>query len=275
MQTAILVDVGYLHAQASVCLTQSKQPRHLTHLELQPLLEHLSALGRECAPGMRLLRIYWYDGIVRSGRLTSEQEQVASAQNCKLRLGLVNARGEQKGVDALLVTDLVELARNRAVSDVVLVAGDEDIRIGVEIAQTHGVRVHLLGIKPARSNQSPDLINAVDTHHEWGKTELDQFFSYAEPAEAAAPVYQEPSAEVEGFEAVVTRIIEDRLDEIEGPQLENVLSAFRSNSSSVPQEIDRACLAALRSAFGRDLDDDEKRKFRDIAKAILREEITS
>ena len=46
--------------------------------------------------------------------------------------------GRQKGVDSLIVTDLIELARNHAISDAVLLAGDEELRIGVQIAQSLG-----------------------------------------------------------------------------------------------------------------------------------------
>jgi uncharacterized LabA/DUF88 family protein len=34
----------------------------------------------------------------------------------------------------LIGTDLIELARNHAISDAVLLSGDEDLRIGVQIA---------------------------------------------------------------------------------------------------------------------------------------------
>jgi len=85
-----------------------------------------------------------------------------------VRLGFLNSAGQQKGVDSLIVTDLVELARNRAVGDVVLVSGDEDVRIGVQLAQSFGVRVHLVGVKPCAGNQSPELRQEADTCTEVG-----------------------------------------------------------------------------------------------------------
>ena len=71
----------------------------------------------------------------------------------KLRLGQLNSEGQQKGVDSLIVTDLIELARNKAISDAVVLTGDEDIRVGVQIAQSLGVRVHLLGIGGAQQGK--------------------------------------------------------------------------------------------------------------------------
>ena len=46
----------------------------------------------------------------------------------KVRLGFVNSLGQQKGVDSLIVTDMLTLARNRAVAECVLLSGDEDLK---------------------------------------------------------------------------------------------------------------------------------------------------
>ena len=83
----------------------------------------------------------------------------------KLRLGALNNVGEQKGVDSLLVTDLIDLARNRAVADVVLISGDEDLRIAVQIAQTFGVRVHVLAAGDPQKNVSHALQIEADSIH--------------------------------------------------------------------------------------------------------------
>ena len=167
LQIAIFVDAGYLYAQGSALLTGRKQPRTAIKLSTAHLLRLLSEKASDVAPSIRLLRMYWYDGLLRANRPTPEQNEIAYATDAKLRLGMVNSQGEQKGVDSLIVTDLIELARNRAISDALILSGDEDIRIGVQVAQTFGVRIHLLGIKPARGSQSPDLVQEADTHHEW------------------------------------------------------------------------------------------------------------
>ena len=80
-------------------------------------------------------------------------------------------------MDSLIVTDLIDLARNKAITDALVVAGDEDLRIGVQIAQTFGVQIHLLGIKPARGSQSLDLIQESDTHHEWDESVVSRFLT--------------------------------------------------------------------------------------------------
>ena len=109
-----------------------------------------------------------------------EQDLIGQSANAKLRLGLVNSRGQQKGVDSLIVTDLIELARNRAITDALILSGDEDIKIGVQVAQTFGVRVHLLGIKPARGSQSDYLMMEADTCHEWNEASIGNWMHIEE-----------------------------------------------------------------------------------------------
>jgi len=175
LRTAIFVDAGYLFAQGSVLLTGEKQGREFVALDIPPLVAALrDVVVREAH--LPLLRIYWYDAM-RLGRPSAEQMALADFRDIKLRLGQVNAAGEQKGVDALIVTDLVELARNQAISDAVLMSGDEDVRVGVLLCQQFGVRVHLVGIHPARSNQSRSLMQEADTVTVWDGAVVRSFLS--------------------------------------------------------------------------------------------------
>ena len=146
MRIAVFVDAGYLYAQGSIAITKAKKPkpREELSLDVQKLLTKLKELIKEVAPNNGLLRVYWYDGAL-PGRLNESQMKLAMTDDVKLRLGRLHEDGQQKGVDSLIVTDLIELARNRSITDALLISGDEDVRVGVEIAQTHGVRVHLSG----------------------------------------------------------------------------------------------------------------------------------
>lgn len=73
-------------------------------------------------------------------------------------MGFVNSQRKRKGVDSLIVTDMITLARNRATAECVPLAGHEDLRVGVQQARGYGARVHLLGVKPARGGQSLFLL---------------------------------------------------------------------------------------------------------------------
>jgi uncharacterized LabA/DUF88 family protein len=171
-RVAVFVDAGYVFAQGSVLLAGRKLPRAEISLAHD---EAVRAFGNFAAriSGAQLLRVYWYDGT--STGPTAQHLTLAHLNDVKVRLGFVNSVGEQKGVDSLIVTDMIALARNRAISDAVLVSGDEDLRVGVQQAQEFGVRVHLVGIKPSRGSQSLFLLQEADTTHEWSTDEISMF----------------------------------------------------------------------------------------------------
>ena len=165
-RVAVLVDAGYFFAAGSALVSGTiSQSRSAIIFDEKAAVRELQALAQSLAQNSPLLRIYWYDGASRKTGPTAEHGRLAHCDNIKVRLGFINSVGQQKGVDSLIVTDLVELARNRAVGDVVLVSGDEDVRIGVQLAQSFGVRVHLVGIKPSAGNQSVELRQEADTLH--------------------------------------------------------------------------------------------------------------
>jgi uncharacterized LabA/DUF88 family protein len=149
-------------------------------LDAPSVINELKVLAAAKASTCSLLRIYWYDGAVAGMRLTADQALLASLDDVKVRLGFINSAGQQKGVDSLIVTDLIELARQKAVCDAILLSGDEDVRVGVQIAQNYGVRIHLLGIAPTRGSQSLPLMHEADTTHEWNADTIRKFLSVRE-----------------------------------------------------------------------------------------------
>jgi uncharacterized LabA/DUF88 family protein len=158
---AIFVDAGYLFAEGGKLCCGTRARRSLL-LDAAGATDTLCQIANEGC-GLPVLRTYWYDG-AKGGVPTTAQQLVAALPNVKLRLGRLNARMEQKGVDALIYRDLMTLARERAISDAYLLSGDEDLREGVRSAQDMGVRVTLIGIAPSGQefNQSRDLIYEAD-----------------------------------------------------------------------------------------------------------------
>ncbi len=158
---AVLVDAGYLYASVGQ-LVLGRTSRREFRVAAEPLIGALMARADRTTPG-GLLRMYWYDA-ARDRVHTVEQRQIAALPNVKVRLGNLNSAGQQKGVDAQLRQDLELLAKHRAVSDVVLIAGDEDMVPAVEAAQAYGVRVHVWGIEPPYGvNQAERLVWEADT----------------------------------------------------------------------------------------------------------------
>jgi len=158
---AIMVDVGYIYAAAAELLLGASSRREY-RVEAPGLIHELTSNAENKIRG-ELLRVYWYDA-ARDRVPTIDQRVIAQMPWVKLRLGNLNARGQQKGVDAQIRADMEALARHRAITDAVLVAGDEDMVPAVEAAQAFGVRVHLWGIEPPYgTNQAERLVWESDT----------------------------------------------------------------------------------------------------------------
>jgi hypothetical protein len=230
-RAAIFVDAGYLFAQGSVLISGGqKLKRGETLLDEAKALEFLRTLSAKVTT-LPLLRLYWYDG-TNSGP-TAVHVSLAFRADVKVRLGIVNAFGEQKGVDSLIVSDLIDLSRNRAMADALVVTGDEDIRVGVQKAQEVGVRVHLVGI------------------------EMETFLTRVAPAPAPlaapAPVLVPPGA----------NLIQVAAEQFAAALSQADVARVVTDPVGVPPDIDRQLLrAGSASLGGASLVEQEKRELR-------------
>jgi len=282
---AIFVDAGYVFAQGSVSLSGSKTPRTQLKLDATELIAQLTALALAKSVGVSLLRIYWYDGAWNGP--TVEHLALANTENIKLRLGSINSAGEQKEVDSLLVTDLIDLARNQSICDATVVTADTDVRIAVQIAQTFGVRVHLIGLEPSRVSQSPSLRQEVDTVHEIAKADVAKFLKLLTPALPKPAVALGPAAVIATAPAVVAtavpkasasvgpaktidQVIDEAIQKTLAPPADiSALKAALAASTGVPMEYDRRLLGTCRTLLQRDLTGDESREMRSLFKKKL------
>ncbi len=209
--------------------------------------------------------------------MSLEQTALAREPGLKIRLGTVNNAGEQKGVDALIVTDLIELARNRAISDAVIVSGDEDLRIAVQVAQSFGVRVHVLAVGEAGRNVSPSLqmeadsVDALD--REWLIAHLE-VRAVEKMKEATGPIRPPtssqpiPAAPANLLDAA--RTVADELLQTCQPGDISALAEHFSTSQSVPPEYDRKLIAKTAGALGRKLEPSEMRQIRGAFVNVVR-----
>ena len=182
---AIMVDVGYIYAAAGELLLGASSRREY-RVDAASLIHALAKNSGEQLRG-ELLRIYWYDA-ARDRVPTIDQRVIAQMPWVKLRLGNLNARGQQKGVDAQIRADMEALARHRAITDAVLVAGDEDMVPAVEAAQAFGVRVHLWGIEPPYgTNQAERLVWESDTVEVLDAAFVKPYFTAQPTADATEP----------------------------------------------------------------------------------------
>jgi hypothetical protein len=158
---AVFVDAGHLLAEGGklCCGTPDRKSFRCDYSRLLTAL--IQFASTHCQ--LPVLRLYWYDA-APDAVPTQEQLTIAELPSVKLRLGRL-VGGEQKGVDSLIVRDLMTLARERAASTIFLLGGDEDLREGVIAAQELGVLVVVLGIPTtSRGNQAKSLIRDADEH---------------------------------------------------------------------------------------------------------------
>jgi hypothetical protein len=261
---AIFVDAGYFFAAGAQATFGAQTPRkNISITSPQTMLDALCERASGLVDDIPLLRTYWYDAIP-GPRLSLDQSAIAMLTGIKMRLGVLNSVGEQKGVDSLIVTDLIDLARNRAIADAVIVTGDEDLRIAVQIAQSFGVRVHILAAGDPSKNVNPSLQMEADSitnlDGEWFSNHIKLIeMTSTEPALAQGDNTVSIDATLGDTAQIVINGIIDGLQE---EQCEHLIQHF-SSQTSVPSEYDRPLIARVSSALSnRQFTGDEKRHIR-------------
>lgn len=194
---AVIVDAGFLKAEGARVLGL---PRSSLAFDGEACIRWFSTVVRDSryeqfAPifaTKAFLRVYWYDPSDRRDRAQRAAfDRLADVPGLCLRLGhlhevrpgwqhpvrkAVQACGvnlvdfekhfqfrselEQKGVDALMTLDLVNLSRDRVVDAVLLVSGDRDLEESVRVAQGAGCKVVL--VQPPAAGVAPALLRLAD-----------------------------------------------------------------------------------------------------------------
>ena len=176
---AMFVDAGYLLA-AGAWATVGPFKRGEVVTRVGELIAWLQQEGTAEAGDRELLRVYWYDAAPQR-EPTPEQQEVARQPDTKLRLGSLNRFGEQKGVDALLLADMMDLALSKGVDLAFLVSGDEDMLEAVKRIQAAGIRLHLWGVDTPKNTVSLELRREADRTRMLTSGELGTFFIGPEP----------------------------------------------------------------------------------------------
>ena len=256
---SILVDAGYFWAQART-MTPNPQEKKLPIVDQILMRQSLLRLGQRLLPKRELFRIYWYDGYIEKdphgrGIRTNFNEKIAELNNFKLRLGTVNSAGQQKGVDGLIIADLITLAQNHIVSDVLLISGDADLAPGVSTAQMLGIRVHQVELGPKEAT-SPVLRREVDCSFFWPENEIQLFIDskYAARDFAVLPKLSNYSTADSDAKVLGRQEIEELKDALSS--LSSIFSQSEiqelqsiSDTKKIPPELDKKALKYLSDAI--------------------------
>jgi hypothetical protein len=275
---AIFVDAGYFFAAGAQAAFKQHVSRRQVSLKSSPaaMIADLCSQARRVVDNLPLLRTYWYDA-TPGPRLSMEQSALAMLPGIKLRIGVLNSVGRQKGVDSLIVTDMIDLARNRAIADAVLMTGDEDLRVAVQVAQSFGVRVHLLGAGDISRNVSDFLQMEADSvtalEDRWFASHLEvnynQQSSYNPTASMTGTTTTNTNLPADGdsvdddiFQDAVDLSINEILSDVYPDQLAQLGQHFVFQNF-VPPEYDRRLVAIVASNLnGRKLSNEEIRNLR-------------
>jgi NYN domain len=165
---ALFVDAGYVLADGAMAVHGTRR-RESVSWDYAGLVQFLGGMAKEQS-GLPLLRCYWYEATVE-GRRSTEHDTLADLPGVKLRLAKMRP-GHREGVEGEIHRDITTLARNKAVTDAVVLSAEEDLAQVVADVQDLGMRVTLLhiavdgnGTVPRALRQECDDIVEVSSAH--------------------------------------------------------------------------------------------------------------
>jgi len=245
---ALFVDAGYALGDGALAVHGTRN-RDSVSWDYAGLLKLLSSLSRD-RTGLPLLRCYWYDVAGATSRV-AEHDALADLPGVKLRLS--KARPSRKeGVEAEIRKDLTALARNRSVSDVIIVSAEEDLAPVIAEVQEFGVRAVLLHISMDGSwVSSRALRQECDEVMEISPSHLRPYVDFISGAELqpAAAGYREAEPQPA---AVGYRELPAAAAQVSGPHAVVEPAGARLFDSPLPAGYERA--AQLAAAGGQTLD---------------------
>ena len=139
---ALFVDAGYVLTDGAMAVHGTRR-RESVSWDYAGLLHLFSNLAME-RTRLPLLRCYWYEATVE-GRRSADHDTLADLPGVKLRVAKMRP-GRREGVEGEIHRDLTTLARNKAISDVMMVSAEEDLAQVIADVQDMGMRVTLLHI---------------------------------------------------------------------------------------------------------------------------------
>lgn len=196
-----------------------------------------------------LWRCYWY---------TSQRDAAVVAGQIVRPVLPKQADGDASLVSAM-ARDLLQLARNRACVHVLIAADDDRLLPALDEAQLHGLQVHLVA-----DESVADLDQLARNDPSWATLlrQADRRVIVRGLAQQAAPSVvllddESVDASVHAWWAGVTEAQREEL------------AAMLPRHRGLPQEADRQLLLRLSQQLGRSLEQGERKRMRETARALL------
>jgi NYN domain len=187
---ALFVDADYALSDGALAVHGTRN-RDSVSWDYAGLLKLLGSLAAD-RTGLPLLRSYWYDVAADDSR-AAEHDTLADIPGVKVRLSK-RRPGRKEGVGAEIHADLTALARNHAVSDVVIVTAAEDLAPVITEIQDLGIRTILLHVA-ADGDWTPSRVlrQECDDLVEIGSAHLSPYVDLISGAEPQSAARQHPS----------------------------------------------------------------------------------
>jgi hypothetical protein len=261
----VMVDAGYFLRQSIEIVSHraSSVRKDLVITDPEQMIRMLVAKSRALleTPDRELLRVYWYDGVLPAG-MTLQQRSISALPDVLFRAGTVNPSGQQRGVDPLIITDLMELTIHRGICDAVLITGDSDLAIGISMVQRQGIRIAVMGLEDLATgvahNQSWKITSRADRLGRLDGTDLAGFMAFV-PA-PGIPSPDGSGSDAERIRSGVISFIASQAD---------LSTAVDPATNSIEGDIDKQLIFHVYSNLGRKLAADEKALLRDYFKSEL------
>ncbi len=270
---SVFLDAGYLYRQGSLAVLGARLGRHEVALDATRFVRELTDWIETSYPADTLLRTYWYDGAKR-GVPTLDQLDIAALPFVKLRLGRISSSGQQKGVDTLVLRDLMVLSQERSIHRAVVVSGDEDLREGIEYAQDRGVWVAVAGIDAEGDRaQSIELVRAADETLSLPAELLEHSLSRRPSVEEPNALDRPPgaSAALTASQAAELAALADAFArDWCGKAAASEIAAVAAGFPKIPRELDSLLLQrAVRDSGVYNIDEESRRAIRAAFWAII------
>jgi uncharacterized LabA/DUF88 family protein len=270
-RVCIFVDAGYFYDQGAIAISGRKHARTAIQFDPAAFFAEFSSFAERLTNG-KVHRIYWYDG---AKNMVPDDRHIAidSQPFVKLRLGRLTLDGGQKGVDTLMVRDLMVLSQERTLQQAVVLTGDDDLREGIEYAQDRGVLVYLVGIKDSDglTSQSEGLSRIVDQVSTIEKSDLTSLkigtITWNDSkSEVLATSQQEPS-EIPA-DVLAKRVGNAMIQQIPRERLESVLDV---RAGMLPADLDKKMFSLAWTEYGRTVyfEHDYKIQLRNSVREVL------